>query len=370
MHAMRYDDSNSELQEVLDMLDMGTFFEREGIEYREKTGSSGEQYNIHYCPACGDSKWRVWMNQETGLGNCFHGDCHVKTFNKYSFIREYLDNPPAADVITYIKRASAEMGWKPKRKKVERVVTVLKESDLPTDCIALPDVNGNNLAYLDERGINGGLAREFRLLYCEKGWFFYENPIREREKQFYGKRVVIPIFDLHGQMVTFQGRDITGTSPRKYLFPPGLPSSGKYLYGGHLVKGKAELAIGEGVFDAIALTAAFRSNRELSEVGAVATFGMHLSDDGAEGQVSYFMALKRLGLKRVTFFWDSERRAIKNAMEAAEKLSRLGLTARVAILPDDQDPNESTPEQIVSSYYSAHNVKAPVGRRELLRKLL
>ena len=363
-------DENNELQEALDMLDMGHFLEHEGIEYREKTGSSDDQYNLHYCPACGDSKWRVWMNQETGLGNCFHGDCHVKTFNKYSFIREYLDNPPAKDVVAYIKRVSADMGWKPKRKAKAPVVTVLKEAELPTGCINLPDVNGNNLAYLDERGIDGKLAKEFRLMYCENGSFFYESSIREREEQFYGKRVIIPVFDLHGQMVTFQGRDILGTSSRKYLFPPGLPSSGRYLYGGHLVKGKAELAIGEGVFDAIALTAAFRTDPDLAEVGAVATFGMHLSDDGADGQVSYFMTLKRMGLKRVTFFWDSEKRAIKNAMEAAEKLSKLGLTARVAILPPDQDPNESSSDQIIYSYYNAHDLKAPAGRRELLRKIL
>lgn len=363
-------DENNELQEALDMLDMGHFLEHEGIEYREKTGSSGDQYNLHYCPACGDSKWRVWMNQETGLGNCFHGDCHVKTFNKYSFIREHLNNPPAKDVVTYVKRISADMGWKPKRKVKTPVVTVLKETELPTNCINLPDVNGNNLTYLEERGIDGKLAKEFRLMYCENGWFFYASSIREREQQFYGKRVVIPVFDLHGQMVTFQGRDITDKSPRKYLFPPGLPSSGRYLYGGHLVKGKAELVIGEGVFDAIALTAAFRTDPDLAEVGAVATFGMHLSDDGADGQVSYFMTLKRLGLKRVTFFWDSEKRAIKNAMEAAEKLSKLGLTARVAILPPDQDPNESSSDQIIYSYYNAHDVKAPAGRRELLRKVL
>ena len=366
-------DNDNELQEALDMLDMGDFFDHEGIEFKEKTGSSGDQYNLHYCPGCGDSKWRVWMNQETGLGNCFHGDCHVKTFNKYSFIREHLNNPPAKDVVAYIKRVSADMGWRPKRKSATastKTVTVLKESDLPTGCIHLPDVNGNNLAYLEERGINAKLAKEFRLMYCENGSFFYENPIREREEQYYGKRVIIPVFDLHGQMVTFQGRDILGKSPRKYLFPPGLPSSGKYLYGGHLVIGKSELAVGEGVFDAIALTAAFREDENLSEVGAVATFGMHLSDDGADGQVSYFMALKRLGLKRVTFFWDSERRAIKMAMEAAEKLSRLGLTARVAILPTGQDPNESSSDQIIHSYYNAHNLKDPVGRRELLRRLL
>ena len=89
-------EDNNELREALDLLDMGDFFEHEGIEFREKTGSSGEQYNLHYCPACGDSKWRVWMNQETGLGNCFHGDClnrnrrRLKRLDRDDFFDHFL----------------------------------------------------------------------------------------------------------------------------------------------------------------------------------------------------------------------------------------------------------------------------------------
>ena len=355
---------------MLDALDMGAFLDYEGIEYREKTGSSGEQYNMKECPACGDSKWRVWMNQESGLGNCFHGDCHVKTFNKYSYIREHLGNPPARDVIAAIRRIVSAMGWRPKRKPKAKVLSIIDECKLPTKCIPLPDVNGNNLAYLEERGITADLAREFKLRFCVNGVYAYENSIGEREEQYYGNRVIVPTFDLSGQMITFQGRDITGESKRKYLFPPGLPASGKYLYGGHLVKGRKEIAVGEGVFDAHTLTATFRADPDLSEVGAVATFGMHLSDGGDDDQVSYFIKLMRLGLERVTFMWDSERRAIKHALAAATRLASIGLQARVGILPADQDPNDSSPDEIIQSYYSAHDVSTAAGRGKLLRKIL
>ena len=80
----------SELTEALEHLDMIDFLEYEGIDYKERTGSSGPQFNIQECPSCGDRKWRVWINQESGLGNCFHGDCTQKTFNKYSFMA--IDN--------------------------------------------------------------------------------------------------------------------------------------------------------------------------------------------------------------------------------------------------------------------------------------
>lgn len=370
---MRYhEDRGSELSEALDNLDIQTFLDMEAIEYKEKTGSSGPQLNLKYCPACGDSKWRTWLNQESGLGNCFHGDCHVKTFNKYSFIREYMGNPPAKDVVTKIKRVSAGMGWRPKKKVIRPTLEVALEAvDLPTRCIPLPDSEGNNLAYLEDRGINSEMAKEFRLHYCVDGHFSYQTAIGEREEQYYGERVVVPIFDMLGRMVTFQGRDVTGKSVRKYLFPPGLPTSGKFLYASHTLKGKKEIAVSEGVFDVYSLLSAFRADPDLRDVGATATFGMHLSDNlSADDQIGCFIKLKSLGLERVTFFWDSEKRAIKKAFEAATRLSRLGLTARVAILPADKDPNESTSEEIVHAYYSAHDVTTPGGKKALLRQLL
>lgn len=366
--SARYSDSS--IVEILEHFDMQTFLDYEGIEYREKMGGSGPQLNLKYCPACGDSKWRTWLNQETGLGNCFRGSCQ-KGYNKWVFVREYLNNPPPAEVLKHIERVVAESGWRPKRKPQPRAPIGVSLCELPTDCIALPDVNGNNLAYLDERGIDGKLAAEFGLLYCRNGNYAFENPMREREQQYYGERVIIPLFDLHGSRINFQGRDITGKSSRKYLFPPGLPASGKYLYAGHLVQGKEELAVGEGVFDAISLTAAFRADADLKNVGAVATYGMHLSDDSDGGsQVSYFLTLRRLGLKRVTFMWDSEKHALKRALKAAKKLASLGLKARVAVLPTGKDPNDAGQKAIIHAYYNAHDVSTPAGIRELLRQLL
>ena len=363
-------DYDSSIAEMLEHLDIQTFLDYEGIEYQEKMGGSGPQLNMKYCPACGDAKWRTWLNAETGLGNCFRGSCQ-KGYNKWVFIREYLGNPPNAEVVQYIERLVGEMGWRPKPKPKATTPIGVPLCELPSGCIALPDVNGNNLAYLEERGINGELCREFGLLYCDHGYYSAANPIREREEQYYGKRVIIPLFDLHGSRVNFQGRDITGKSARKYLFPPGLPASGKYLYAGHLVQGKEEVAVGEGVFDAISLTAAFREDPDLSSVGAVATYGMHLSDgEDGNNQVSYFLTLKRLGLKRVTFMWDSEKAALKRAFDAATKLSGLGLKARVAVLPTGKDPNDASQREVVQAYYSAHDVSTPAGRRDLLRQLL
>jgi len=363
----------SELQEALDSLDMIDFFDHEGMEYRERTGSRGPQFNLHECPECGDSKWRVWMNQESGLGNCFHGDCTLGTFNKYSFIRAYLNNPPARDIVTYIKRIARSHGWRPKRKStVAEKVVILSEGLMPSDCIQIPDSTGQNLSYLEDRGISSELAKEFGLRYCNGGYFRWSDPIGEREAfQYYGERVVIPVFDFSGNQVTFQGRDITGLADRKYLFPPGLPASGRYLYGANLCEGAKEVAVTEGVFDCWSVLDAFRRDTDLGNVGVVSTFGMHLSDDlSANDQVGCFISMKRLGLQRVTFMWDGEKRALKKAFEAAMRLKRIGLRVRVAMLPDGKDPNEATAKEIVNTYYNACDLDIPGQRGKLLRQLL
>lgn len=365
--------ANYELQEMLDSLDLGAYLDYEGIEYREKTGSSGDQYNLHYCPACGDSKWRVWMNQESGLGNCFHGDCHLKTFNKWSFIREHLGNPHNRDVIEHIKQVSRALGWRPKRVKPEKPVSApaLIVSDLPTACIPLPDINGNNLDYLEKRGINGKLAERFALHYCFDGSYSFANSLGEREQQFYGKRVIIPLFDYEGRMISFQGRDTTGQSPRKYLFPPGKPSAGKFLWAGHLARGKSELVLVEGVMDAMSAYAAFDAEAGLSDVAVAATFGMHLSSgNSGDDQLAYLIRLKHEGLKRVTFMWDSEPRAIKAAMNAAQLVTGVGLDVRIAILPDGKDPNDCLGEEIIHAYYNAVAPESFSGRKALTRKLI
>jgi len=364
----------SELQEALNSIDIEDFLEYEGLEYRERTGSRGPQFNLHECPSCGDRKWRVWMNQDSGLGNCFHGDCTMGTFNKYSFIRAHLGNPPARDIITYIKRLAIRHGWKPQRKKaMPETSPLIAAKIMPERCVEIPDANGNYLEYLSKRGISEEISRSFNLSYCDGGYFRFYDPIGEREAfQYYGDRLVIPVFDLDGEQRTFQGRDLTGTAENKYLFPPGLPASGRFLYGGNAVKGATELVVTEGVFDCWSVLMACRASVDLEAVGVVATFGMHLSDNPSDGddQVGAFLKLQRLGLQRVTFMWDGEKRALKKALDAAMRLKRLGLTVRVAILPDGKDPNEVCPEEIVKSYYSAKNLSLPGHKMELLRKLL
>lgn len=341
-------DMNDDITEILNQLDIAAYLDREGINYREAHGSSGAQLNVQTCPACGGDQWKVFLNVETGLGNCFSGSCEIK-FNKWKFIKAHtaLDG---RNLMEHIKAVGIEIGWRPPRKSVVAVHTDIKDLKLPHSH-ALP-IKERNLAYLQNRGIGLDTARYFHLRYCQKGLFKYQVDGANRFVPF-DRRIIIPVFDLDGTMVSFQGRDITGTAEKKYLFPNGFSSTGEHLYNGHNVHGSKCVVVGEGVFDVMAIKIALDQDPELRDIVPVGTFGKHLSIN----QLAKFSILKERGITDVVFMWDGELAAVDAAVDAALQVKGLGLRARVAILPDGKDPNEVPANVVRQAYWSAKHVE-------------
>jgi DNA primase len=354
---------NAELQEAIDTLDIEAWLDREGVRYKAARGARGRQLNIKECPCCGNSNYKVYLNADTGLGNCFSGDCEEK-FNKWKFISKYLNTTHRA-AIDHIKQVAKEQGWRPPKKE-SAAVSLAGELKLPNS-LALP-IDGRNLKYLDNRNITADVAKYFNLRFSLRGTFDYHDDRGRPMRQDYSSRIIIPVFDLAGELVSFQGRDITGTADKKYLFPPGFASTGSHLYNGHNVVGLDSICIGEGAFDVAAIKIAFDGEMALREVGAVGSFGKHLSIGDEESQLAKLMALREKGLKRVTFMWDGEDRAIDDAIEAGLLLHKCGFQARIAILPKDKDPNEVPPSVVRAAYWRAEVVNASVAARMRLMK--
>lgn len=354
----------SELSEILDKIDIEYWLNREGYEYKVTRGKSGVQLNVKTCPVCGNSNWKVYLNQESGLGNCFHGDCEAK-FSKWSFIKADLgETVSGREVVEHIEAVAAEQGWRPKSKTKAKVVRsgylkLPKSFDLP--------IKGKTLKYLDDRGITMDTCRVFDLKFCLKGWFEYIGPTDEKQYQNYSKRILIPVHDLDGKLVSFQGRDITGTANKKYLFPPGFASTGTYLYNGHNAYGYVDIVIGEGAFDVMAIYQAFQSDPVLRNVGVVGSFGKHLSEGGEESQMLELLKLKEVGLKSVTIMWDGEKAAIIDAIKTCLQIRTYGLIAKIAILPNGKDPNEVPPKVVRDCYRNAKVVTPSVATQLLLK---
>lgn len=352
---MRVNDNGKELQEALDTIDMEAWLDQEGVEYKVTRGSRGTQLNIKECPCCGGSSWKVYLNADTGLGNCFSGDCETK-FNKWKFIRATMGRASTGEVIQHIKDVAKEQGWRPPKRTTMAVNTDRADLKLPKS-YPMPH-EGRNLKYLENRNITGDIAAYFNLRYSPNGKFFYEGEGGKTYVQDYSKRIIIPVFDLEGELVSFQGRDITGTAEKKYLFPPGYASTGSILYNGQNAIGAERVAIGEGVFDVAATKIALDGDMALRDVVPIGTFGKHLSFGDENSQLSKLLFLKEKGLREVTFLWDGEKKAIQAAIQTAMMLHGYGFHARVAILPKDKDPNEITGEELRRCFWNATTINA------------
>lgn len=348
-HVSRRSEGNKELEEALDRIDMEAWLDEQGVDYKVTRGSRGTQLNIKECPCCGNSNWKVYINADNGLGNCFHGDCEEK-FNKWKFIRNTLSTATPADVINHIKETAREQGWRPTRTKSAAVEDEKGDLRLPQS-IALPH-GGRNLRYLDQRGITGEISAYFNLRFCHTGGFKYRMAGRDIV-QDYSNRVIIPIYDMNGELVSFQGRDITGTAEKKYLFPPGYASTGSIIFNAHNVIGMEHLVMGEGVFDVAATKIAMDEDVALRNIGQIGSFGKHLSFGDSNSQLAKLMYLAERGLKTLTYMWDGERKAIRDAVESALVVQQYGIQTRVAILPDNLDPNEASAQQVRDAFYKA-----------------
>lgn len=321
----------------------------EGYEYKLCAGQSGLQVNVKTCPNCGREDFKVYLNAETGLGNCF--GCDVK-YNKFSFIKLSRGLTKNGDVFRYLQGINSYVTYKPKRQIIEHklnkdwVLPLNTRIELDQD---LPD-------YLKDRNIDAKICKRFDLRYCDAGFYKYQDWFEKTKYVDFSKRIIIPVKDINGSLVTFQGRDITGKSNKKYLFPNMLPGTGRYIYNAdYIIKNKLKKVIlCEGVFDVFAATQAIETDVTYMQWGVAGTFGKHLSIRSnnvmQEDQLSDLMMLKSCGVDEFVIMWDGERKARLAAIDACLQLRSYGLNASVALdLPDGCDPNEATINEVLSA---------------------
>lgn len=356
--------ANEELQEAIDRLDIEAWMDREGVDYRVTRGARGTQLNVRECPCCGNSNYKVYINQDSGLGNCFAGDCE-KHYNKWSFIKAFLGNLTVREIVEHVKAVAKEQGWRPPRRQA-MATNLNTELKLPAS-FPLP-IKGRNLKYLENRGITTDIAKYFGLRFSKNGTFNYLDEEGRKRVQDYSNRIILPVFDLAGDLVSFQGRDILGTAEKKYLFPPGFASTGSHIYNGHNAHGAESIVVGEGGFDVMATKIALDGEMALREVVPVGSFGKHLSHGDDDSQLAKLLLLKEGGLKYVTIMWDGEDRAISDAIETGLLLRRYGLIARIAVLPKDRDPNEVPPSVVRAAYWKAEVVNEAIAIRMRLAR--
>jgi len=296
---------------------------RDYIEERYSVAvvSGGRQLKLSGpCPFCGEDRpdMRLYVNPETGLGDCKH--CGT-AFGPVKFVmaaegcsmrqaRELIDGQGDGYV-----RERPEVGVAPSI-PLPRVVPIAD----------FPDAE----AYLFARRIPSEAVKRFGLCYCTTNIEVQDHVYRTKG------RIIIPIYGADGRLASWQGRDITGKSKLKYLFPPGFKGA-EYLYNAQAIpKNPDYLVIVEGVFDAIGWWLAGVKN-------VVATFGKKISSQQVE-------MVRSINPKMVFIAWDAD--AIDKKFDFMEKYGHLW-SIRMIDLADGKDADEMEKAALIAALSNA-----------------
>lgn len=309
-----------------------------GVDYRD---SITDNILIRTCPECGNDNHKVRFSKGKRIGFCFV--CEAK-YNQFNFAHRHL-GVSTADTFRHFEEFLGGRYIRPVAQiQKAAVVETAGEWKLP-DSFPLPTDKGNTHPFLKDRGITNETQRLFGLRWCRSGAFPYLSEKGMRDMHF-DDRIIIPVCDIEGHIQTFQGRATwqvdEEVGEKRYLFPPGLPGSARFIYGSHLVRGKEHLVLGEGPFDGMAIHQAICDHPDFANAGAGASFGLNIGSGSEDGndQLGVIERLKRMGLKRVTLLWDAEPRAYQMALKACLLIGTRDIETYIGILPPGKDPNE------------------------------
>ncbi len=219
------------------------------------------------------------------------------------------------------------------------------------DQLATPEGKNIAVAYFKERGFTEATIRKFQLGYCpDAGAAFskaalaagYQESflvatgltIKRENGGYYDRfcgRVIFPVHSLSGRVVAFGGRTLrSDKKTAKYLNSPEseIYHKGNTLYGIYHAK-KAITQSGrcilvEGYTDVLRMHQSGLEN-------VVASSGTALT-------VEQIKLIKRF-TREVTVIYDGDPAGIKASMRGVDMLLREGLTVRVVLLPEGDDPD-------------------------------
>ena len=186
-------------------------------------------------------------------------------------------------------------------------------------------------AFLKNQGVSPAVAESVGLVVPRSGGSGYYDRFRHR--------LMFAVIDAHGRVVAFSGRalapipgdDSPRDPPPKYINSPESPIyvKGATLFGlwqgRHAIRQQEQAIVVEGNFDVVSLHARGVTN-------VVAPLGTAFTVDQAK-------LLRRYAVD-VTLLFDGDTAGRKAAGAAEEPCDQTGLDAKVALLPDQTDPDE------------------------------
>ena len=321
----------------------------EVIGRRVELKQSGKNY-LGLCPFHNEKTPSFSVNPERQFYHCFGCQTGGNVIN-FVMETEHLSFPEAVTKLAEEKGIEVPVISKREQKKEERREELRAANELAARYyyrnLRLPSGEPAR-AYLQNRGIDEDLARDFYLGYASEAWdglvrFFAKEGfdleiarraglISQGKRGFIDRfrgRLMFPICDHRGRFIGFGGRS-TGEGQPKYLNTGQTEVFNKsyVLYGLNWskdeIKAQDQVILVEGYTDLISLFAAGQKN-------VVASLGTAFTP--AHGQL-----LKRFCSKAIIAF-DGDSAGQKATLRGMEILHEGELEVRVATLPPGQDPD-------------------------------
>ncbi len=311
------------------------------------------------CPFHREKTPSFYVNDSKGFFHCFGCGAHGDVI---SFVMRHdnLSFPETVELLAGEAGLQVPKGSPDERRKYERqksLYDLIERAARHYESQLMAPAGRQALAYLRGRGLTDETIARFRLGYAphdggalkaealkegfteadlvEAGLFRQPDDGRGAYA-FFRHRVLFPVADRRGRVVAFGGRLIEGDGP-KYVNSAehALFHKGNLLYGMSRARQAASdgatLVVTEGYMDVIACHAA-------GFEGAVAPLGTALT----ETQIQELWKLAPEGRRTPILCFDGDNAGRRAALRAVERLLPLLLpdhSARVAFLPDKEDPD-------------------------------
>ncbi len=289
---------------------------------------------------------------ENGMFHCF--GCGVGgDVIKFVMLMEKMDFKECMQLLSTRYGIPLKFTKGGERKEKEELLDLMRQTaDFYHNLLTTHETGNDALAYLEDRGVTRDTIRRFQLGWAPNSWnalleHFHKRDInptkleqcglvipRQNEGYYdrYRSRIIIPIHDIHGNIIAFGGRIFHGSGDEaKYLNSPetSLYSKSQQLFGlyfskEHIQERKFALLV-EGYFDMIMPFQAGHNN-------IVASLGTSLTENQAR--------LLRRYTDRAVLLYDPDAAGKSAALRAIPILLKEGFSIQVATLPDGFDPDQ------------------------------
>jgi DNA primase len=309
----------------------------------------GREY-VGLCPFHAERTPSFSVNAEKGVWHCYGCDAGGDLF-KFVQRHENADFPTAVRMLA--GRAGITIDESPgaQRRRSERETIYEANAAAQAFFAAALRKSAHAQAYLAQRGIEARTAQAFGIGYAPDAWdelklalerngvdaqsALAAGLVRERERgdgsfDFFRNRLMLPIYNLTGEVMAFGGRAL-GPEPPKYLNTPSTAAytKGKHVYALNVARRAAAaegaLIVVEGYLDAIGLHQAGFGN-------AVASLGTAFTQEQAR-------ELPRVAPSLYLCF-DGDPAGETATAPSFDMLIDEGLSVRVVSLPAGKDPDE------------------------------